>query len=179
MNVLKSGLALCVILIAATAVPAEEPQMPAPMPEHEALATWVGSWTGTGEIKPGILGPGGEMRWNEECTWFEDSPFFVVCESEGSNPMGPVKSLGIIGYDPAKKVYTQYGIDTNGWSSYAEGTHSADTWTFTSDEIMGGTTYHTRATMTMTSPEAVRFAWEVSEDGTTWTLLMDGTSVKK
>jgi hypothetical protein len=179
MKVLKTAFALCVIAATTSVARAEEPQMPTPTPEHEALEAWVGSWTGTGEIKPGILGPGGEMRWNEECTWFENSRFYVVCESEGSNPMGPVTSLGIIGYDPAKKVYTHYSIDTNGWSAYAEGTHSGDTWTFTSDEVMGGATYHTRATMTMPTPEAVQFNWEVSKDGKTWTLLMDGTSAKK
>jgi hypothetical protein len=179
MNVLKTALGVCVILAAAAVASADEPTMPKPLAEHEALEMWVGSWTGTGEMKPGIFGDGGPMTWTEECRWFEGKKFHVVCTSEGSGPIGPVKGLGIVGYDPGRKVYTHYGVDDNGWSAYSEGTRSGDTWTYLSEEIMGDTTYHTRGKMTVTSPTTVEFSWEMSEDGETWTLLMEGTSTKK
>ena len=63
--------------------------------------------------------------------------------------------LGIIGYNPGKKVYTHYGVDNNGWSGYAEGKRSGDSWTYKSTETVEGNTYHTRFTIKVESPTAV------------------------
>jgi hypothetical protein len=179
MNVLRIFFGVCLFVGAIAVGSAEEPQMPQPTAEHQALGMWVGSWSGEGEIKPGVFGPGGPMTWTEECSWFEGTKFHVVCTSETTTPMGPIKGLGIFGYNPGKQVHTHYGVDSNGWSAYSEGSRSGKTWTYQNEEIMGGQTYHTRATMTMTSPDTVAFKWEVSEDGETWTLLMEGTSTKE
>ena len=157
----------------------EKPEMPKPTAEHEELAKWVGSWSGTGEMKPGPFGEGGPMSWTEKCSWFAGSEFHVICKSEGSSPMGPSKGLGIMGYNAEKKVYTHYGVDSNGWSGYAECTRSAATEIYTSKEMMGGQTFHTRFTMTMKSATKMDFSWEMSEDGSNWMLLMEGTSEKK
>jgi hypothetical protein len=159
---------------------AEEPTGP-PMPtaEHKELGTWLGSWSGSGEMKPGPFGPGGPMNWTEDCTWFAGETFHVICRSKGDGPTGPMRGLGIIGYDPGKKVYTHYGVDNNGWAGYSEGSLSGDDWTFRSTETMEGKTYHSRFIMKMKSPTAMTFTWEMSEDGKTWTVMMDGTSTKK
>ena len=178
MSLLRGTLCVCILLMA-SAVSAEQPEMPQPTAEHKGLAQWVGTWSGEGDMKPGIFGEGGPMSWSEECTWFEGSKFHVVCKSEGSGPMGPVKGIGIIGYKPEREVYTHYGVDNNGWSAYAEGTREGDTWTYLSKESMGGQTYHTRATMTLTAPDTMEFTWEMSEDGENWVLLMDGSNTKK
>lgn len=158
---------------------AQEQMMPQPTAEHAALEMWTGSWSGEGELKPGPFGPGGSMSWTETCEWFEGGRFHVICRSEGSSPMGPMKGLGIVGYNPGKGVYTHYGVDSTGWSGYAEGTRSGDTWTFTSKETMGGQTFHSRYTMTMVSPKKMEFDWAMSENGDDWTVMMEGTSTKK
>jgi len=44
---------------------------------------------------------------------------------------------------------------------------------------MGGATYFSRYFMTLESPTRMSFTWEMSEDGTTWTVMMDGVSEKK
>jgi hypothetical protein len=93
--------------------------------------------------------------------------------------MGPMTGLGMVGHDAEKKVSTHYGVDSTGWSGYAEGTRTGATWTFRSDELMGGKLYHGRYTMTLVSPTKMRFSWEVSEDGASWLVMMDGTSEKK
>ena len=119
------------------------------------------------------------MKWTEECTWFAEAGFHVVCKSQGTSPTGgPMHGLGIVGYNAAKKVYTHYGVDSDGWSGDSEGSHTGDAWTFLSTETMEGKTYHTRFTMNMTSPTEMTFSWEMSEDGKSWTTLMDGTSKK-
>jgi len=178
MKPLRALVAIAVVLFAAAAGAAEPPP-PQPTAEHKELAMWIGKWSGSGEMKPGPFGPGGPMKWTEECSWFAGAEFNVVCESKGSSPMGPMEGLGIIGYKPEKKVYTHYGVDNTGWAGYSEGTHSGDEWTFQSTETMEGKTYQSRFTMKMTSPKEMTFTWEMSEDGTSWTTLMDGTSRKK
>lgn len=171
------GFAVC--LMVASAVVAEDPPAAQPTAEHEALGAWVGSWSGTGEMKAGAFGPGGPMTWTEECSWFEGGRFHVICTSEGTGPIGPMKGLGIVGYNAGKQVYTHYGVDNNGWSGYSEGARSGDSWTFQSKELMGGKTYYSRFQMTMTSPNEIAFSWEMSEDGKNWTVMMDGMSTKK
>jgi len=119
------------------------------------------------------------MAWTESCAWFEGGGFHVVCTSEGTSPMGPSKGLGIIGYNAARKVYTHYGVDNSGWSGYAEGTRSGDTWTYSSEETVGDQVYRTRYAITRKSSTEVSFTWEMSEDGTTWTVIMEGTSTNE
>lgn len=156
----------------------EASEPPQPTAEHKELALWLGNWTGTAELKPGPFGPGGPMKWTEECSWFAGAQFHVVCKSKGSGPMGPVVGLGIVGYDPAKKVYTHYGVDSSGWSGYSEGNRSGDDWTFQNTMMAEGKAYHSRFTMTIKSPTEMTFVWEMSEDGENWTAMMEGTSNK-
>jgi hypothetical protein len=130
-------------------------------------------------MKDGPLGPGGSMEWTERCTWYADAGFNVVCKSKGTSPMGASTGLGILGYNPSKKVYTHYGIDSMGWSGYAEGTRSGDTWTFQSTETTEGMTYHSRFTVTIESPTKQRFTWSTSLDGEEWMQMMEGFSKKK
>ena len=157
----------------------DAPAMPEPTPEHKELAKWVGTWAGEGEMKPGPFGPGGPMTWTEECDWFGGTEFSVVCKSHGEGPMGPSKGLGIIGYNAGSGAYTHYGVDSNGWSGYAEGKRSGDEWTFQAKEKMGDKVYHSRFKLKMASPTQMDFVWEVSEDGENWMAMMDGTSKKK
>jgi hypothetical protein len=179
MSVLKTAFGVVVVLAFAVSAVAEEPAAPQLTPEHKALESWLGHWSGHGELKPGPWGEGGDMTWTEECSFFEGSHFHVVCRSEGNGPMGPMKGLGIIGYNPEKGVYTHYGVDSSGWSGYSEGKHEGQTWKFKSQEIMGGKTYHTRFKMVMGDSGEMDFSWEMSEDGSEWTVLMDGKSTRK
>jgi hypothetical protein len=90
-----------------------------------------------------------------------------------------MKGLGITGYNPGKKVYTHYGVDNNGWSGFAEGTRTGDSWTYRSTETMEGTTYHSRFTIEIRSPTETKFTWEMSEGGENWIAMMDGINKKK
>lgn len=178
MSALKLACGVCLVLAVAAAVVGEEPMAPQPTAQHKELAKWQGTWHGQGDMKPGPFGQGGPMEWTEKCSWFEGSEFHVVCRSEGTSPMGAMKGLGIIGYDANKGVYTYYGVDNGGWAGYSEGTRSGDTWTFTSEETMGGKTYHSRYSMTFAKPDTISFSWEMSDDGSNWAVMMEGTSTK-
>jgi hypothetical protein len=180
MNKAFHSFLILIVLLAAAATLAEEAvESPQPTAEHKELARWLGSWSGSGEIKPSPFGPGGAMTWSEDCSWFGGGEFHVLCKSKGEGPTGPMVGLGIVGYNPGKNVYTHYGVDSSGWSGYAEGTRSGDTWTFTSTETVEGATFHSRFAMIMESPTKMTFTWEMSEDGESWTTMMDGVSTKR
>lgn len=70
-------------------------------------------------------------------------------------------------------------VDSTGWSGYAEGTRTGDTWTFRSEETIGGKSYRTRYTMTLVTPERWDFKWEMSEDGTNWLVVLEGATQKR
>lgn len=180
MKFLRSLVLMGIALVSISAGLAEEPmEMPEPTAEHKELGRWIGTWMGSGEMKEGPFGPGGPMKWTEKCSWFEGARFHVVCKSKGSSPMGPSKGLGIMGYNAEKGVYTHYGVDSSGWAGYAEGNRKGETWTFQSEETMGGATFYSRFSMTMKSAEEMTFSWQMSEDGESWMTLMDGVSKKK
>lgn len=172
-------LASLVLLLNPGAFGQEPAGAPQPTEQHKALEMFVGKWAGDGEMKPGPFGPGGEVKWTEECSWFGGAGFNVLCKSQGTTPMGPMQGLGIMGYNPAKKVYTHYGVDTNGWAGMSEGTRTGDSWTYHSEDVMEGKTIHGRFTMTMESPTRMSFTWAMSEDGETWNEMMEGVSEKQ
>ena len=179
MRILGPLVVLVLALFSTTVGFAEEPPgAPQPTAEHKALGVWLGNWTFSGEMKAGPYGPGGPMSWTETCSWFGGGEFHVICKSEGSGPMGPMKGLGIMGYNPAKKVYTHYGVDSNGWEGHSEGARSGDDWTFQSEETMEGKTFYSRFAMSKASPTEMTFTWEMSEDGKNWMAMMEGTGKK-
>jgi len=74
-----------------------------------------------------------------------DYPVFSV----GTNPNGPTKSIGILGYSPEEKVYTYYGVDNTNMTmaSVPKGTVQGDTWTYNDEGTMGGQKFKTRVTI--------------------------------
>jgi hypothetical protein len=160
-------------------VAAQAPQAPKPGPEHEKLAYFVGKWTGQGEVKPGPMGPGGKITSSDNCEWFEGR-FSVICRSEGTTPMGPTKSIGILGYSPEEKVYTYYGVDNSGMTmaSVPKGTRQGDTWTYHDEGMMGGQKVKTRVTIKEVSPTAYTFKMEMQGPDGKWMPMMESKQTK-
>ena len=175
---LRLAPALIVSLSVFGLVAAQSPEgTPKPGPEQKKLEWFVGKWSGKAVMKPGPFGPGGPMTWTETCEWFEGG-FHLVCRSEGTSPTGPMKGIGIIGYDAERKLYTYYGVDNTGWSDLATGTFSGRTWSYSNEFTMGGKKYWSRMSIEELSDREQRFRWETSEDGKTWALVMEGGSTK-
>ena len=178
MNKASFAASLSIAALLSTTTPAQTADaLPGPGPEHAQLGRFVGRWTGKGTLKPGPFGPGGSMSWTETCDWFPGR-FSVVCHSDGKGPMGDLKGMGIIGYKPEEKTYTYYVVDNTGYSGLATGTLLGSTWTFTGDEHVGGKTFKSRLILEEKSPRSRRFTWETSQDGKTWSTMMDGESAK-
>jgi Protein of unknown function (DUF1579) len=156
-------------------------QAPKPGPEVKKLDVFVGTWTLDGNIKPGTMGhPGGSMTENEKCEWMEGS-FYLVCHTDyKSESMGNGKGLSVMGYSTEDKAYTYREFNSFGEFDDSRGTLDGDTWTWkTSDEKMGSMTPKGRFTVKMTSATSYNFMYEMSQDGTKWTTVMDGKASKK
>jgi hypothetical protein len=167
------------LLAATAAIQAQEKKMeaPKPGPEVKKLGYFVGSWTSAGEIKQNPFMPVGKMTSTSKCEWFPGG-FHVVCHESGKGPMGAMHGLGIMAYNAEDKVYTYAGADSSGMSVAAKGNVDGTTWTYTSEDKMGGKTFHGRYTMVAASPDSYTFKYEMSEDGNTWMTLMDGKTTK-
>jgi hypothetical protein len=165
-----------VVLSAAAAMAQTEP--PKPAPELKKLDVFAGSWTLEGTMKPGAMGPGGSMTENEKCEWMEGN-FFLVCHSDYKSSMGNGVGLSVMGYSTDDKMFTYREFNSFGEFDDSKGSLDGDTWTWTSDEKMGGMTLKGRFIMKMTSASAYTFTFDMSQDATKWSTVMEGKATKK
>lgn len=158
-------------------VVAQAPPMPKPQPEHQKLQYFAGDWKSEGEMKPGPFGPGGKFTTTDHNQMVGD--FFLVMHSEGTGPMGAVKEVAVMGYDPQAKQYTYDAYNSMGEHSTASGTLSGQTWTWMSPEQdMGGKKVKGRFVLTEVSPTSYTFTFDSSVDGGPWSRIMDGKATK-
>jgi hypothetical protein len=150
---------------------------PKPGPEHKKLDYFLGTWTTDGDTKPGPMGPGGKVTGTTHNEWMAGG-FFVVGHSDFKSPMGNGTGIAFTGYDANDKVYTYDEFDSTGEAVHAKGTVDGDTWTWNSDDKMGGMTMKGRFTMKILSPTAYNFKFDMSQDGTSWTNVMEGKATK-
>lgn len=152
---------------------------PGPSAEHKRLGYFVGAWSVSGEMKPGVMGPGGKFSGTETCEWFQGG-FAVVCRSEGEGPMGPTQGLSIMSYSPEERVYTYYGTDNSGtaMTSVPRGTVQEKTWSFTDETVMGGAKVKSRVTIDAVSPSKYRFTMDIEGPEGKWIRLFESTATK-
>ena len=171
------SIAPLIVVLSAVAV-AQEPA-PKPGPEHKRLEVFAGTWKMEGTMQPSPLGPGGKMTGTESCRIF-DGGYHLMCDSSGTGPMGAMKGHAILTWDANAKEYRYFGINNQMPNAeQATGTVSGETWTWTGKtDLGGGKSISSRFTLIETSPTVHNAKWEVSQDGTTWTVVMEGTSTK-
>ena len=158
---------------------AEMPPVPKPGPEHEKLGYFVGKWNSEGSMKETPFGPGGKITNHDDCQWFQGK-FAVICNSTGSNPAGPTRSIGIISYSTEQSAYTFYGADTSGTTQYTVplGTIDGDTWTYKDTSKMGGQMVTSRYVIKILSPDSYAFHWDVQDADGTWNTVMEGKEMR-
>jgi hypothetical protein len=173
----RAGRFLAAGLMLATAAMAQM-AAPKPAPELKKLDVFVGTWTLDGNMKASAMGPAGTMTENEKCEWMEGN-FYLVCHSDYKSSMGNGVGLSVMGYSNEDKAYTYHEFSSTGEYVDSKGTIDGDTWTWTSEEKMGGITMKGRFTMKITSATSYNFGFDMSQDGTKWTSVMDGKASKK
>jgi Protein of unknown function (DUF1579) len=175
---MRRALIALIFAISVSAALFAQMEAPKPGPEHKKLDMFVGSWTLTGDMKPGPMGPGGKMTENETCAWMEGN-FFLECHAKyESASMGNGTGVAYMGYSPDEKAYTYREFNSMGQFEDARGNWSGDTITWTSDEHMGGMTAKGRFTMTNVTPTSYNFKYEMSQDGNNWNSMMEGKATK-
>jgi Protein of unknown function (DUF1579) len=163
----------CAILVAAQ----NPPPAPTPGPEVKKLDYFAGNWKAEGDFKPGPMGPGGKFTETTHREWMPGA-FFLVDHTTESGAMGNATLLGVFGYDTNAKVYAFDEFGSTGETVHAKGTVNGDTWTWNSDEVMGGQAMHGRFTVKITSPTAYTFKFEIQPEGGAWTTIVEGKATK-
>jgi hypothetical protein len=163
-----------------TAIPLHAQAPPPPAPELQKLAFMTGHWTEEGTA---TMGPPGtpSTKWTEtsDADWMDGNYFLVEHSNMDLGPMGKGHEMSIMGYDSDNRVYTYTAFDSWGEAEKSTGTVNGDTWTWLSDEHMGGQTFKGRFTMKVLSPTSYTMKYERSPDGTNWMTAVEGTATKK
>ncbi len=165
---------LAAILVCSAIAAAQMPGPRQPGAEEKNLAYFAGTWTLDGTLKAMGNGKFLETEHNE----FLAGGFYLVSHSEGTSPMGKDVQLSIFGYDPEKKVYTYAAYNNMGQAEQATGTFDGKTWTWSSEMNMGGQSLKTHFIITEVSATSYDFKFEISQDGSSWTGMMDGKATK-
>ena len=173
----RTGIAAAAFLLFAVALQAQM-TAPKPGPELKKLDLLVGTWTIDADMKAGPMGPGGKITEIEKCAWQENG-FYLICNSDYTGAMGSGVGLAVMGYSTEDKVYTYHEFNSWGEADDSKGTVDGDTWTWTNDSKMGGMTMKGKYTMKVLSPTSYTMSYEMSQDGTKWTTVMDGKATKK
>lgn len=176
----NSSLLVVFGLVCASTLAAQNPPAPPqPGPAQQKLAFFAGRWKSEGEIKAGPMGPGGKTSGTNVCEWFQGG-FHLMCRSEGTSPMGAMKSIGILGYDTDRQRYTYYGIDNTGMGAgdMAYGQVSGDTWSWEMETMMGGQSVKQRYVAKQLSPDSYSWEFSVSMAGGPWTVAGTGTETR-
>jgi uncharacterized protein DUF1579 len=153
------------------------PQPPKPGREHKKMSYFLGRWNSEGEAKASDFGPGGKFSFMDNNTWLFGG-FFVITHSEGKGPMGEIKSIAVMGYDPAEKVYTYNAFNSMGMAESGKGTVDGNTWTWTNEGKVGDKMFKSRFIMKIESPTSYNYKWESSANGGDWTTIMEGRATK-
>lgn len=175
---MKRALAIVAVAFCTLALVAQAPAPIKPGPEHKNLDYFNGTWTLTGEFKPGPWGPGGTMTETEHNTWM-DGGFFLLSHIDfNGGAMGNGTGLSVMGYDPNTKMYTYDEYNSMGEAEHATGNFDGTTWTWTSDENMGGQKMKGRFSIKEFSPTSYSFKFEMAPAGGEFATIMDGKATK-
>jgi uncharacterized protein DUF1579 len=153
-------------------------EMPKPAPELKKLDYFAGAWTAAGDIKPGLMGSGGKFTGTNHVQWM-DGGFFLVTHSDFNGALGKGTETAYMGYDSNDKMYTYDSFSTLGEADHAKGNVDGDTWTWLSETRVGPQTIKARLTIRVVSATAYNFKFEVSPDGDSWNIVMEGKTTRK
>jgi len=97
------------------------------------MGYFAGDWKLEGTMKVSPTAPGGAFTSTEHSEWVPGS-FFVETHSSMKSPMGNIRGVRVMEYNPADKVYTDNAYNSLGEHQVALGHVQGNTWTWTSEE---------------------------------------------
>jgi hypothetical protein len=156
---------------------AQAPMERKPGAEEKRIEYFAGKWTIAGEAKASPMGPAGKITVSESCSWFAGN-FFLVCNSEGTGPLGAMKGQSVTGYDPIEKTYTFYAFNNIGMGFLVRGQVTGKVWTWNFENKVEGKIMKGRVTVTEETPTAYAFKLEASIDGGPMALVEEAKATK-
>ncbi len=152
-----------------------------PGPEVKKLDYFAGTWTVEGTVSQGPWGNGGKFTSTDTSEWMPGN-FFLAGHSDFKMPPeigGDGKEVSYMGYDTNENVYTFDSFNSQGRREASKGVLTGDTWTWNSSQNYGGQDIKQKMTIKQVSPTSYSMKFEVSVDGTTWMMFMEGKATKK
>ncbi len=153
-------------------------KMPKPSKFHKKLATLIGDWSGDEIMHPSPWDPKGGKSKGRYKNYAIAGGFGVAQEYE-QKAGGKVQfsGHGVFGYDTQENCYLWHWSDSMGG---VPGTATKGQWTgnkivWQNQSPMG----HARYTHTFLRGGKCAFTIEVSQDGTQWSMMMEGLYTKK
>ncbi len=168
------------LLLCTTIVLAQAPTAPPkPGPEVKKMASFVGNWTSTIEMKPVPgMSPGGKATATRSCVW-PVGGFGVSCkQAMDMGAMGKVTSNSLMAYDAEAKNYIYSEVSSTGEAFSVRGVANGDTWVFDNDATMQGKMMHGRFTATF-SNDTVTIKFEMGPDANSLQTVMEGKEMRK
>ncbi len=146
--------------------------MPKPGPEHAALQIFAGTWEGRERMPPSPWAPTETVADGRIVNRSSLGGFAIVQDyAQSSDGVARYEGHGVFTWDAAAKEYCLHWFDSMGSpANVFRGKHDNDAWTFVARDARG----QTRGVWAFTSPTAYRHTMEMSPDGKTWSLFMDG-----
>ena len=171
------GCVLASMLYTATLAQAPKTQPLKPGPDHLRLHYFVGKWNFQGEVKASPFGPAGANTGTETIE-LGPNAFSIVFHNEVKGPAGVTRSMGIMSFDTGAKSYNYYGVDGAGNVSVGKGAATPNVWTWNTESKFQGRTVKGRAIISITSPAAYSYRFEMADDKNIFITIEEGKATK-
>ncbi len=157
---------------------AQAPQQePTPSPAEQMMGYFVGDWKLEGTMKVNPTAPAAPFTSTEHAEWVPGN-FFVETHSSMKSPMGNIRGMRVMEYNPADKAYTYNAYNSLGEHQVAVGHVAGNVWTWTADEKMNGVVVKGRYTITLVSPTSYTFKSEVATPSGGWSSVIEGKATR-
>jgi hypothetical protein len=140
---------------------------PRPSREQKELGVFLGRWHTTGDGVDSI----------DTYEWYPGE-YFLIHQADSKVGDDNIKSLEVMGYDPAQRRYFASFFDSTGGSGLEELRRDGNTWTWRGSNVMG-VKEHRCIAVVSEDRRTIRARHEKSEDGKNWAPWMDVTLAKE
>lgn len=146
--------------------------MPKPQQEHERLEALAGTWTGRETMHPSPWDPKGGTATAKVVSRMDVDGFFLVTDYvQERDGQVTYRAHGVFGYGPQSKQWTLDWFDSMGDRATAYGKLEGKTLMFQSEGPRG----HGRYIYTLEADGRYLMAIDSSQDGRSWSRMMEGT----
>jgi len=147
-------------------------EMPKPTPGHLRLEALAGHWEGEETMHPSQWDPEGGIAAGRTRSRFALNGFALISDYEQERDgVITFTGHGVWSFEPREDLYALHWFDCMGSPPEVfQGHFDGDVLTM----AHGGPGQHVRMTHDLTDPQQLLWKMEMSQDGETWSTLVDG-----